>query len=131
MDAAREAIRENGTTSNAGHRVWEVSGGITTCVSCGCNMMIHSVRAPRAKGRLFYYRCRKRNRDGARACLHSKCHRAEEVETRVWDLVSNLLKDPKRLRTGLEAMIEAERSGMRGDPEREIKVWSERLAEAD
>ncbi len=93
--------------------------------------MIHSVSAPRAKGRLFYYRCRKRNRDGATACLHSKCHRAEEVETRVWDLVSGLLKDPERLRTGFEEMIEAERAGMGGAPEREIKIWSERPAEAD
>lgn len=94
-------------------------------------MMIHSVSAPRSQGRLFYYRCRKRNRDGARACLHSKCHRAEEVEARVWDLISGLLKDPERLRAGLEAMIEAERGALRGDPTREIKAWLERLAEAE
>ncbi len=131
VDAAREAIKENGTTSNAGHRVWELSGGIAKCPSCGYNMMIHSVSAPRQKGRLFYYRCRKRNRDGARACPHSKCHRAEEVEARVWDLISGLLKDPERLRAGLEAMIEAERAALRGDPAREIKAWSEKLAEID
>jgi hypothetical protein len=41
----------------------------------------------------------------------------------VWDLVSGLLKDPKRLRTGLDEMIEQERAGMRGDPDQEAASW--------
>jgi Recombinase zinc beta ribbon domain len=63
--------------------VWELSGGIIRCGECGYNMMIHSVSSPREadkEGRLFYYRCRKRNRDGYEACSHKKCHRADEVE---------------------------------------------------
>ena len=96
-------------------------------------MMIQSVSAPRLAepGRLFYYRFRRRNRDGASACSHSKCHRAETVEARVWDLVSGLLKDPEKLKAGIDAMIEAERAGMRGDPEQESKVWLEKLSEVD
>ena len=49
--------------------------------------MLQSVSAPRLAqpGRLFYYRCRKRNRDGAEAYSHRKCHRADQVEPRVWD----------------------------------------------
>jgi hypothetical protein len=82
-------------------------------------------------GKLFYYRCRKRNRDGAEACSHRKCHRADEVEPRVWNLVSGLLKDPERLKSGLEEMIEQERTGLRGDPNQEAKSWLERLAEVD
>lgn len=80
---------------------------------------------------LFYYRCRKRNRDGAGACSHRKCHRADEVEPRVWELISGLLKDPQRLKRGLEKMIELERAGMRSDPEQEAKAWLEKLSEVE
>jgi hypothetical protein len=82
-------------------------------------------------GRLFYYRCRKRNRDGAEACSHRKCHRADEVEPRVWDLISRLLKNPERLKAGLNEMIEQERAGLRGDPDQEAKSWIERVTELD
>jgi site-specific DNA recombinase len=131
VDRAREAVKDNRAPSAAGRRVWELSGGIIKCGECGYNMMIHSVVASRAKGRLFYYRCRKRNRDGAEACGHRKCHRADEVEPRVWDLISGLLKDPGCLKAGLEVMIEQERAGLRGDPDQEVKAWLEKLAEVD
>jgi site-specific DNA recombinase len=133
VDAARDAIMGNDKPSSAGHRVWELSGGIIECATCGWNMMIQSVSAPRLAqpGRLFYYRCRKRNRHGAEACGHRKCHRADEVEARVWDLVSGLLKDPERLKAGLEEMIEQERAGLRGDPDQEAKSWLAKLAEVD
>ena len=49
----------------------------------------------------------------------------------MWDLVSELLTDPERLRVGLDAMVEQERSGVRGDSDQEARVWLERLAEAD
>jgi site-specific DNA recombinase len=83
VDTARETLAGNSVPSSAGRRVWELSGGIIKCSECGRNMMIHSVLAPRAKGRRFYYRCRSRNRDGAEGCGHRKCHRADEVEPRV------------------------------------------------
>jgi site-specific DNA recombinase len=133
VDAARDAIMGNDKPSSAGHRVWELSGGIIECATCGWNMMIQSVSAPRLAqpGRLFYYRCRKRNRDGAEACSHRTCHRADEVEPRVWELISRLLKDPERLKAGLEEMIEQERAGLRGDPDQEAKTWLEKLSEVD
>jgi site-specific DNA recombinase len=133
VDAAREAIRDNQPPSAAGRRVWELSGGIAKCEACGRNMMIRSVTAPRVvdPGMLFYYRCRRRNRDGANACSHRKCHRAEAVEAQVWDFVSGLLKDPGKLKAGIEAMVEAERTGMRGDPEQETKAWLEKLSEVE
>jgi hypothetical protein len=49
----------------------------------------------------------------------------------VWDLVSGLLSDPERLRAGLDAMIGDERGALRGDPEREVRAWLERLASLD
>ena len=49
----------------------------------------------------------------------------------MWDLVSALLTDPERLSAGLDEMMDRERSGVRGDPDREAKAWLERLNEAD
>jgi hypothetical protein len=66
-----------------------------------------------------------------KVCINGKHHRAAEAEAAVWDLVSGLLKDPERLRTGLEEMIEQERSGMRGDPDREVASWLEKLSEVE
>jgi site-specific DNA recombinase len=131
VDVARETLKANSVPSSAGRRVWELSGGIAKCSECGRNMMIHSVLAERAKARRFYYRCRTRNRDGAEACSHRKCHRADQVEPRVWDLISGLLKDPGRLKAGLDEMIEQERAGLRGDPAQEAKSWLAKLAEVD
>jgi site-specific DNA recombinase len=131
IDTARDTLKGNSVPSSAGRRVWELSGGIIKCGECGRNMMIHSVLAPRAKGRRFYYRCRTRNRDGAEACSHRKCHRTDQVEPRVWSLISGLLKEPERLKAGLEEMIEQERSGLRGDPDQEAKTWLEKLSEVD
>ena len=131
IDLAREAIRDNTTPSSAGRRAWELSGGILRCGECRTNMMSHSVAGARVKGRLFYYCCRKRYRDGAAGCSHKKVRRADEVEPLVWEFVSGLLKEPERLRAGLERLIEQERAAMRGDPEQEARAWLEKLSEVD
>lgn len=49
----------------------------------------------------------------------------------MWDLISGLLKDPGRLKAGLEEMIEQEGAGLRGDPDQEAKTWLEKLSEVD
>jgi hypothetical protein len=49
--------------------------------------------------RYSYYRCQIKFRDYNDACTN-KSHRAEKVESRVWESVSDLLKDPDRLRGG-------------------------------
>ena len=43
VDAAREAIKDNRKTSNAGRRFWELSGGILRCGECGWTMHSHNV----------------------------------------------------------------------------------------
>ena len=40
------------------------------------------------------------------------------------------MKDPKRLREGLEELIEREREEVRADPDREAKAWASKLAAA-
>ena len=53
------------------------------------------------------------------------------METWVWGFVSDLLKEPERLRAGLEKMIERKREAMRGDPDQEAKAWTDKLSEVN
>jgi site-specific DNA recombinase len=130
VDAARKAIEHNRAPSNAGLRFWQLSGRIVRCAVCGGVMESHTGGRKNGKS-YFYYQCRQRYNNGPRDCTNNKSIRAEELEALVWEFVSGLLKHPQRVRQGLEAMIEVEREGMRGDPDREAKSWLERISEAD
>jgi site-specific DNA recombinase len=130
VDAAREAIKDNRKTANAGRRFWELSGGILHCGECGWTMHAHNVVSS-ANRRLFYYCCKAKYKHGADYCQASRTHRAEKLEARVWGEVRSYLEEPERLRADLNRKIELEKSGVRGEPEREIALWAERLAEAD
>ena len=132
VDAAREAIQDNKRPSSAGRRFWELSGGMLYCGECGCRMTPHPMSTNRGgrKQFYFYYVCQRKKRDHKDACTN-KGHRAEKVEARVWGFVSDLLKNPTRLRTGLERMIEQESNSSRSDPGREIEAWLHKLGEVD
>jgi site-specific DNA recombinase len=130
VDAARAAIKDNRKTSNAGRRFWELSGGILRCGECGWTMHANNVLS-RANKRLFYYCCKAKYKHGADFCQASRTHRAEKLEARVWGEVRSYLEEPERLRADLNRKIELEKSGARGEPEREMKLWAEKLAEAD
>jgi site-specific DNA recombinase len=130
VDAARKAIEYNRAPSNAGLRFWQLSGRIVRCAVCGGVMESHTGGRKNGKS-YFYYQCRQRYNNGPRNCTNTKSARAEELETLIWDFVSSLLKHPHRVRQGLEAMVETEREGINGDPERESKSCLERIAEAD
>ena len=132
VDAARERVKKNRRTSNAGRREWELSGGILSCAECGRAMTAHTCPKP-SRGRVyFYYRCSSgAYRRNASDCSALKHHRAEDLEGRVWDVISGLLKEPQRLRAGLDAMIEAEKASAHGDPEAETTFWLDKLAEAN
>ena len=131
VDRAREAIWDNVRPSANADRVWELSGGVFRCGECGCRMMAHTTSDPKRGKRYHYYHCPKRGRHGVPTCSNCRNHRAGDVELLVWGFVSSLLKDPERLRVGLERMIEEERAGMRGDPDQEAKAWLERLSEVE
>jgi recombinase-like zinc beta ribbon protein len=128
VDAARAAIAQNRVPSFAGHRFWELSSGIFHCGECGRRMSPRTVNATRGH---HYYRCPTRQIDGKDACPLSKNFRADEVEPLIWGFVSDLLSGPECLQKGLEKMLEHERNGFHGDPEREAKVWLEQLADAE
>jgi site-specific DNA recombinase len=130
VEAARDAIKDNRITSSAGERAWSLSGGLFVCGVCGRSMTAVTTKRPSGK-RYFYYRCPKRAQDGAATCSQAKYHVAEEVESGVWNLVCSILTDPKQLRDDLERLLEQERHGVRGNPEREVRTWLEKLSEID
>ena len=45
----------------------------------------------------------------------------------MWAFDSSLLKDPERLRAGMDRLIEQERNNRRGDSDREAQVWAETI----
>ncbi len=128
VDAAREAIKDNRAPSSAGHRFWELSGGVFRCGGCGRAMVSTTVNAARGH---HYYRCPTRQNDGKNACPVGKNFRADKTEPVVWEFVSGLMKDPEQLRADLERMIALERKASSGDPEREAKAWLDKIAEVD
>src|SRR5215203_3690341 len=131
VEAATDAIKDNRITSSAGERAWFLSGGHFICGVCGRSMTAVTTKRPNGK-RYCYYRCPRRAQDGAAACYQAKYYVAEEVESGVWNLVRSILTDPKQLRDDLESLIEQERqSSVRGDPEREVRTWLEKLSEID
>ena len=130
VEAARDAIKDNRITSSAGERVWSLSGGLFVCGVCGRSMTAMTTNRPNGK-RYFYYRCPRRVQDGTAACAQAKYYVADDVESGVWDLVRNILTDPEQLRDDLERLIEQEQQSMHGDPEREARMWLEKLSEVD
>jgi hypothetical protein len=86
-------------------------------------------RSPRDGRLYYYYRCPTRHQKGKDACSQPRSYQATETEARVWEFIADLLKDPDRLRAGLERMADQERDGLRGDPEREAKEWRRKLSE--
>jgi hypothetical protein len=109
-------------------REWELRG-IVRCRDCGVLMTTQTSRYYKGDGSFYYYyKCRTRY-DYKRGQCHQKNIRAEPLEEYVWQFVSELLKDPERIRASMERLIEQERAGLRGDPDREVRVWAEKLEE--
>jgi site-specific DNA recombinase len=133
VEAARAVVESNRKPARAGRRFWELTGGITYCGGCGKTMCAnHSSKTK--KGRIYtydYYCCSQRNRYGLDVCANSHRPRAGELEATVWNLISGLLKDPARLRAGLEELIEEERRAVRGNPDKVAEAWAKKLAEVD
>jgi hypothetical protein len=112
-------------------KVWELSGGIINCASCGKRLFSQRLRKSSGDGYHHYYRCRTRGRYGPESCSLRGMRSADELEASVWRFVTHMLKDPEQLRADLERVVEQERRGMHGDPEREAKAWLDKLAEAE
>ena len=120
--AARASIEGSQWFSNAGHRVWELTGGVIRCAECGRAMGTNHIAA---RGR-SYYRCTGHYNGGLEKCPMNRSLRAEEAERRIWEFVSEVLTDPARLTRGLERMLENEREPSAGEDE---ASWLQRIAE--
>jgi site-specific DNA recombinase len=108
-------------------REWELRG-LLRC-SCGVLMGTHTTTNNSKTKKLYhYYKCFRRS-DYKRGICDQKAIRAERVETAVWEFVCGLLKDPERIRAGMDRLIEQERNTRRGDPGREAEAWGQTIAE--
>jgi hypothetical protein len=106
-------------------RGWELRG----LMVCGCGRKM-GTRTTESSGRLFhYYVCRRSPAARNVGECAQRCVRATRVEDAVWRFVSELLKDPDRIRAGIEELIEQERAAAHGDPEPEAELWEEKIAE--
>ncbi len=111
-------------------REWELRG-LMRC-SCGLKMATQSTRANASRGcsPYYYYRCNRSKDYGSGTCPR-KGIPVKTVEPLVWKFISGLLKDPERIRTGMEALIDREREAGVRCPDEEAATWAEKLKECD
>ena len=132
VDLARAAIKDNVKFSRNDNRPWELSGGIARCGECGWAMKAHTSKSGNSGHTNHYYYCSRVSVNYSyKACANRKSHRADRVEPLVWEYVSGMTKNPDRLRSDLDTMIELERQGTRGNPGNEAKLWAEKLSEVE
>ena len=111
-------------------REWDLRG-IMRC-SCGLKMVTLTTRANASRGcrPYHYYRCNRSKDYGYGFCTR-KGVPVGKVEPLVWEFVSGLLKDPVRIRAGMEALIDREREDGVQRPAEEEVLWSRKLEECD
>jgi site-specific DNA recombinase len=132
VEAARQSLKDNvRKPSMAAKRFWELSEGILRCRECGHTLRPNTSHKKSGK-RFHYYSCRSRYNTGpSRDCSNKKYLRAEQIEEQVWEFVYRLLRDPERIRAGLDRLIEEERTNAGRDPERNAEYWSRKITEAE
>ncbi len=127
MDRARAMIALNkGSERKHLTREWELRG-LMRC-PCGAAMQTLTTR-PGGKYLYHYYTCHKRRELRQMGTCRQRSLRAAEVESAVWEFVSGLLKDPERVRAGMEALIERERAASSRLPAQEAEAWVRKLEE--
>jgi site-specific DNA recombinase len=108
-------------------RKWELRG-LLRC-SCGWKMTTHTATSRGNGADYHYYVCNQRKDRGRECDCRQRAVRAIEVERVVWTFVSNLLREPATIRVGMERLIEEERTSQAQNPERELKVWVQKIAD--
>jgi site-specific DNA recombinase len=130
VEAARAAIRDNVRPSKMGDRVWELTGGIMRCGTCGKAMVARSNRARPGGPQRHYYVCTTyRPQDKEGMCGHRRYHRAEKVEKKAAEMIAEFTGDIDRITAFAMERLEAERQRLFSlDPETETKALSAQLA---
>ena len=132
VEAAKQSLKDNARKpSKVDKRFWELSGGILRCGECGHTLRPNSAHK-KGGSRFSYYSCRSRYNTGpSRDCGNRKHLRAEQIEEQVWEFVRGLLRDPERIRAGLDRLIEEERADPGRDPESDAEFWSKKITEVE
>jgi site-specific DNA recombinase len=130
VDAARATLATNkGSERKYLAREWELRG-LLRC-SCGGRMGTQTTKPRGGDTTYHYYACNRRRQLRTMCECTQKSLSAAEVEGRVWRFVSELLKDPEKVRAGMNRLIEQELSERSGDPQREAEAWTKKIAESD
>src|ERR671911_650483 len=131
VEAARQSLKDNARKpSKSAERFWELSGGILRCDECGHTLRPNSAQKKKSGGRFHYYSCRY-NTGPSRDCSNRKFLRAEQIEEQVWGFVRGLLRDPQRIRVGIDRLIEEELTDAGRDPRRDAEFWSRKMTEVE
>src|ERR671917_251753 len=128
VDLARATMDANqGSERKRLARVWELRG-VMRC-SCGSKIQTKTMM-PEGRGPYHYYICMRRFELKEMCSCTQKAIRAGDAEEEIWEFISRLLKDPERIRLGMERLIEEERAAAnRGDPESTAKAWADKAVE--
>lgn len=122
--AARERLGKHRQSSKAAGRIWELSGGVMVCASCGWRMGTTAVN--RSNGRSNrYYRCTKCYSE--KKCPNNKVWNADKIEPQVWGAVRGAMGNAELLREAKERYLEAERKRLR--PPENAEALAGRLEE--
>ena len=128
IEAARRVVGESSPQERKYlTREWELRG-LLRC-PCGASMRTQTTN-PHNKGHYFYYSCSRRRKLRKMCDCRQPSIRVGDVEPLVWEFVRGLLLNPERIRAGMERMIAEERETSKGSPEKEARMWSEKLADA-
>jgi len=130
VETARATLAANkGSERKYLAREWELRG-LLRC-SCGGRMGTQTTKPRGSETTYLYYACNRRRKLRKMCECTQRSLSATEVEGRVWHFVSELLKDPEKVRIGMNRLIEQELSEISGDPQHEAKTWAEKVAECD
>jgi site-specific DNA recombinase len=128
VDLARATMDANqGSERKRLAREWELRG-VMRC-SCGTKLKTKTMM-PEGRGPYHYYICMRRFELRGMCTCTQKAIRAVDAEEAIWEFISRLLKDPERIRLGMERLIDEEReTASRGDPHSTAKAWADKTAE--
>jgi site-specific DNA recombinase len=127
VDRARSALENSEGSERKGlTRGWELRS-VMRC-PCGSGM---GTQTSRSKGgpSYHYYTCVRRRKLGKICTCTQKSLVAIDAESTVWGFISDLLQDPKKIRSGMNTLIAQERVTGPQDAAKEAKVWKRKIAE--
>jgi site-specific DNA recombinase len=129
VEQARASMASNkGAERKHLAREWELRG-LMRC-SCGGSMGTQTTN-PYGKWIYYYYTCRSRRELRKMGSCRQRSFQAKDVEPLVWEFVSGLLKDPEKIRAGMNALIDREQGAGPRDAGKEAEAWAEKVAECD